>query len=275
MPQPVRELDGDQPLRITSLKDFSVASSSSSAHLMVPRHRLAVNAKSNPARPPNAPLVDQVTDRLRSAIIESELVPGERLSAEVIAKRFAVSPTPVREAFARLAGEGFVVALPQRGVRVSEISAADVRALYEVRLLLEPVAIRQSVERSTQQWVDTVETAFANMMNAGSADLAILSPAEYALHEELHVAFHRVTMTLCDSVWLRRFTDTMLDNSRRVRQLSLAVRTDFDSIANEHRAIAEACVTGNGNRAAELHTHHLRRTIDAFEARVSTQRPPR
>lgn len=240
---------------------------------MVRLGRLAVNAKSNLACSPKAPLADRVTDKLRSAIIESKLVPGERLSAEEIAVRFAVSPTPVREAFARLAGEGFVVALPQRGVRVSEISAADVRDLYEIRLLLEPVAIRRSVERSTQQWVDTVEKSFADMMKAGSADLGALSPAKYAVHEELHVAFHRVTMIQCDSVWLRRFTDTMLDNSRRIRQLSLSKRTDFDSIASEHRAIADACVAGDGDLAAEHHTHHLRRTIDAFEARVSTQHP--
>lgn len=80
-------------------------------------------------RSSKAPLADRVTDQLRSAIINRDLAPGERLAAEAIAERFAVSPTPVREAFARLAGEGFVVALPQRGVRVSEISAADVRDL--------------------------------------------------------------------------------------------------------------------------------------------------
>lgn len=232
-----------------------------------------LGAEPQPARSPKAPLADRVTDQLRSAIIDSQLAPGERLSAEAIASRFAVSPTPVREAFARLAGEGFVVALPQRGVRVSEISPADVRDLYEVRLLLEPVAIRRSVERSTEQWVDLVETSFADMVEAGSSDLSNLSSAEYAVHEELHVAFHRATMSQCDSVWLRRFTDTMLDNSRRVRQLSLAVRTDFDTITAEHRAIADACITGDGDSAVQHHTHHLWRTIDAFDAWANAQHP--
>lgn len=250
-----------------------MTSSRSSANSLARLDRLAVNAKSHPQRSPKVPMADWVTDRLRSAIIEAELVPGERLSAEEIAIRFAVSATPVREAFARLAGEGFVVALPQRGVRVSEITAADVRNLYEIRLMLEPAAIRQSVERSTDHWVESVETSFAAMMKAGSADLAALSPAEYAIHEELHVAFHRMTMSQCDSVLLRRFTDTTLDNSRRIRHLSLMVRTDFDSIASEHRAIADACVNKDGNLAAELHKQHLWRTIDAFEAKFSTQHP--
>lgn len=219
------------------------------------------------------PLADRVTDLLRNAIIASQFVPGERLSAEAIANRFAVSPTPVREAFARLAGEGFVVALPQRGVRVSEITAADVRDLYEVRLLLEPLAVRRSVERSTQQWVDLVETSFADMMDAGSADLSALSPAEYAVHEELHVGFHRATMSQCGSQWLRRFTDTTLDNSRRVRQLSLPVRTDVETIASEHRAIADACVAGDGDLAVQHHSTHLWRTIDAFDAWASKHQP--
>lgn len=223
-------------------------------------------------RSPKAPLVDRVTDLLRNAIINLELAPGERLAAEAIASRIAVSPTPVREAFARLAGEGFVVALPQRGVRVSEISPTDVRDLYEIRLLLEPVAIRRSVARSvTDQWIDMIEQSFADMMEAGSADLSALSPAEYAVHEEAHVAFHRATMSRCDSVWLRRFTDTMLDNSRRVRRLTLAVRTDFATITSEHRAIADACVAGDGDLAAQHHSNHLWRTIDAFDEWASKQ----
>lgn len=243
--------------------------------MTVDRTRSAeTGVESQPVRSRKAPLVDRVTDLLRNAIINLELAPGDRLAAEEIAGRFAVSPTPVREAFARLAGEGFVVALPQRGVRVSEITAADVRDLYEMRLLLEPVAIRRSVERSTDQWIDLIETSFADMIAAGSADLAALSPAEYAVHEELHVAFHRATLSQCDSVWLRRFTDTMLDNSRRVRQLTLAVRTDFTTIVTEHRAIADACVTGDADLAVQHHTHHLWRTIDAFDAWASRQHSP-
>ncbi|MFC5064828.1 GntR family transcriptional regulator [Actinomycetospora atypica] len=229
-----------------------------------------LDAEPHPVRSPKAPLVDRVTDLLRSEIINLELAPGERLAAEAIASRIAVSPTPVREAFARLAGEGFVVALPQRGVRVSEISPADVRDLYETRLLLEPVAIRRSVARSTDQWIDMIEKSFVDMMDAGAADLAALSPAEYAVHEEAHVAFHRITMSQCDSVWLRRFTDTMLDNSRRVRRLTLAVRTDFEAIVTEHRAIADACVTGDGDLAAQHHSHHLWRTIEAFDEWAAT-----
>ena len=217
-------------------------------------------------------LADRVTDQLRSAIINYDLAPGARLAAEAIAERFAVSPTPVREAFARLAGEGFVVALPQRGVRVSEISAADVRDLYEIRLLLEPVAIQRSVARATDQWVDSIEQALADMTAAGMTDLAALSPAEYSAYEELHVEFHRATMSRCESVWLRRFTDTMLDNSRRIRQITLAVRTDFTTIAIEHRAIADACVAGDGDLAARHQVHHLEKTIDAFDAWDSGQR---
>lgn len=230
-----------------------------------------LGAEPHPTRSPKAPLVDRVTDLLRNAIINLELAPGERLAAEAIASRIDVSPTPVREAFARLAGEGFVVALPQRGVRVSEISPADVRDLYEIRLLLEPVAIRRSVARSTEQWIDLVEKLFADMMEAGSNDLSSLSPVEYAVHEEAHVAFHRATMSQCDSVWLRRFVDTMLDNSRRVRRLSLAVRVDSATIAAEHRAIADACVAGDGDLAAQRHSEHLWRTVDAFDEWASRQ----
>lgn len=208
-------------------------------------------------------LADRVTEQLRHAILTQEFRPGDRLAAEALAERYAVSATPVRESFARLAGEGLVTPLPQRGVRVSEISVVDMEEIYELRLLLEPMAISRSVAAHTEEWAHRLEQLFERMSEAAGAGPSTLTVAEYTAYEEIHVEFHRETMSRCASHWLRRVTDTLLDHSRRFRQVSLALRDDSE-IAEEHANILHACLDGDPEAAADRHRYHLERTQDAI-----------
>ena len=91
---------------------------------------------------------DWVYERLKHAIISSELQPGTRLVAAELAQRWALSPTPLREAFQRLEGLGLVELSSQRGARVAPISVAEAEEIYELRLLLDPWALRRSLRRS-------------------------------------------------------------------------------------------------------------------------------
>src|SRR5260370_34689442 len=90
-------------------------------------------------------------DRLRQAILRGELRPGQRLHAGDLAERWHVSATPLREAFQRLAGEGLVELLPQRGGRVSELGSDEAARIYELRLLLAAPAPRPSLQAADGQ----------------------------------------------------------------------------------------------------------------------------
>ena len=94
------------------------------------------------APPTRAEWVDSL---LRRAIVNGELAPGQKLYAERLAEQWGVSPTPLRETFQRLAGEGLVVIEPQRGARVAPVDVRQAAEIYEIRLLLDPVAIEHSV----------------------------------------------------------------------------------------------------------------------------------
>ena len=88
---------------------------------------------------------DWVDALLRAGILSGELAPGSRLVVADLADRYGVSPTPLREALRRLAAEGLVEWLPQRGARVASATRRDAEDLYELRLALEPVALGQSI----------------------------------------------------------------------------------------------------------------------------------
>jgi DNA-binding GntR family transcriptional regulator len=209
-------------------------------------------------------LADRITDQLRSAILDHEFQPGDRLAAEALAARFDVSPTPLREAFARLAGEGWVVSLPQRGVRVAEVSVQEMLEIYELRALLEPMALRRSVAQGNDAWRRELRDCFASMMELSSGRLADLDGPAYGEYEARHVHFHKASLSRCGSGWLIRITDLLTDQSRRYRRLSLPIREQFASVEAEHRAIVEACLEGDQESAAVAVIAHMDNTRRAM-----------
>jgi DNA-binding GntR family transcriptional regulator len=90
-----------------------------------------------------------VAGMLRDEIQDGGLAPGTRLRQNEVAGRFGVSTTPVREAFAQLQAEGLVRIDPHRGAVVFHPTAEDLLEYYEIREVLESLAVRHAIERLT------------------------------------------------------------------------------------------------------------------------------
>jgi len=195
-------------------------------------------------------------DCLRQAILRGELRPGQRLHASDLAGRWAVSATPLREAFQRLAGEGLVELLPQRGARVSELAADEAARIYQLRLLLEPLALRQSLEASDDQHRDEIRAAFAAFRAAQSTLEGV----------EAHAEFHRVLLSRCPSTWLLRFTTQLADASRLYQVASVGSPAGRRHPRGEHKALRDAATAGDIDACAALQEQHLRRTLQLVGA---------
>jgi DNA-binding GntR family transcriptional regulator len=87
-----------------------------------------------------APLREQVVERLRSAILNADVKPGDRLVESALTARYKVSRPVIREALRQLEAEGLVTALPHRGRIVTELDLDQARDLYEIRASLEGLA---------------------------------------------------------------------------------------------------------------------------------------
>ncbi len=196
---------------------------------------------------------------LRAAILRGELAPGQRLRAAEVAEELALSPTPVREAFARLAGEGLVELLPQRGARVAPVSFEDALDLYELRLLVEPEAVRRSVEHGDAAWLSTLDTAHRALVEP-AADLAELL--------ERHRAFHRVLVAACPSSRLRDLVDELGTHAQRYAALGAQREEGHAAAADEHDRLVRAAAGGDGDAAAAVVRVHLGHTLDAVRSRV-------
>lgn len=197
-----------------------------------------------------------VDEKLRTAILSGELAPEEKLVVANLAEKWKVSPTPLREAFQRLAGAGLVELVPQRGARVAPVSETDMLEVYEIREMLEPLALQRSLAVATPAWRERVEVAYHALLDTLDNHFDDV----HAL-EERHRTFHQALLSGCESAWLLRLVDMLAEHSVRYRLLSIVPRGGPGEVKHEHVRLFTAAMEGRQEEAVALLTDHLRLTV--------------
>lgn len=214
---------------------------------------------------PVAPLTrSEWTDsHLRAEILSGRLQPGERIPVERLSEAWGVSPTPIRESVRRLAGEGLVDLAPQRGARVATIDAAVAAEIYAVRLLLEPVALRESVGRGTDEAFErSVTESFVALTRARGV----------AEQHDRHRAFHLALMSRCGNRTLLAEIESLMDRSRLFQFVAKPLARGA-AHADDHRLLMESAVAGRVDDTIRVHTAHLTNTLRAVETLRATSQP--
>ena len=192
--------------------------------------------------------------QLRAAILTNELAPGEKLVTTTLADRWQVSPTPLRESLKRLAAEGLVELTPHGSARVAPLSLDDAREVYELRLQLEPEALRRSVERSDGDHRAAVAAAFEALTRVTDAASAV----------EAHQGFHVALLSRCDSRWLLRLSALLADHAQRYATASAGARGGSTGVLDEHRELRDAVLAGDAHGAEARLRAHLQRSLDVL-----------
>ena len=104
------------------------------------------------------PSMEQVVyDKLKHSILHRQLAPGTQLVESTISDRLQVSRTPIRNAIKKLASEGLINVIPNRGAFVIQPSLDEITQAYEARIELECVAVRLSIARITKKDIATLK----------------------------------------------------------------------------------------------------------------------
>ncbi|MGQ4515399.1 FCD domain-containing protein [Streptomyces sp. DW26H14] len=202
-----------------------------------------------PSLPPSR--TEAVLESIRHAILTGELAQGQALVETELAERMGVSKTPVREALKTLAGSGLVVVLPYKGVTVRRVDPALARAVYDMRLLLEPVAAGRAT--GSGRVAEEAEAALDAADKAGDA-------ADRSLANR---AFHRALYAGCGNPLLVKALDELRDQTALVSSAAWARRPSWEREAREHREILAAAGAGDSGLVRTLMRGH----ISAFVAR--------
>ena len=136
---------------------------------------------------PGAALHEQVAQRLRQMLVENQIAPGAKLNERELSGVLKVSRTPLREAIKRLAAEGLVELLPNRGAIAVELTEADVLDSFEVMAGLEAMSGELAAQRITDAELAEIRAMHFEMLAAYTRrDLS----AYYQLNSRIHRAIN-------------------------------------------------------------------------------------
>ncbi len=195
-------------------------------------------------------LREQIGVSLRAALVAGEMVPGVTYSAPVLAERFGVSATPVREAMLDLINEGMIVAVPNKGFRIVETTDQDLDEMTELRRLIEVPTVGQIAKSITSEQVDGLRLIATRIMDAAAkGDVVTYIEADRQFHLEL--------LRLSGNTRLVDLVDQLRMNTRLYGLEELAASGHLGRSSEEHLTLLDALEAGDRRGAERVMAQHL------------------
>jgi len=192
----------------------------------------------------------RAVDALRALIFAGELPPGSDHLESELAEKLGMSRTPVREATLVLESQGLLEVRPRKGVRISALSADDMREIYEVLTELESLAASLAAEAHySEQELSRLKSATLEMeASVADNDREGWARADAAFHDEL--------VRLGGNKRIQTIVSNFNDQVRRARALTLHMRPMPKKSNEDHRALYEAIARGDSKAARQIHWMH-------------------
>jgi len=196
------------------------------------------------------PLGDRVYGTLREYLRAGRIATGQPLQEAALAAQLGVSRTPVREALARLASEGLVVA-EGRSFKAPALGMSDVEDIYQLRFLLEPEALRQVASSAPERKARAP-------LRAALADMAAAHEAgDGAAFMEANYRYRDAWTALVPNKRLVRAIQLYADHVRYLRAFTLDTASVRAVVLKGLKQLAAALAAGNGEAAAQAMRAHL------------------
>lgn len=215
--------------------------------------------------PQRQALSDDVYEAINGLLMDSIIAPDARITIDTLARQLGVSPTPVREALARLESDGLVVKQGLRGYFATpRLSLQEMRDMYDLRLQLEPWAAARAAERADERGMQRLSSE-VNSLSPG------IRQPDYAHLKELsnHDArFHDLVLELAGNEFVRQSFQKSHCHLHLFRlQYGKAKTTKAAGEAIQEHKTVVAAIRRNDVEAARLSmTTHLENSRDRIGA---------
>lgn len=198
----------------------------------------------------SASLEARVYNEVREALLCGQFKKGEWLTEHMLTQKLGVSRTPVRSALQRLAEDGLVSMIPNRGAVVIGIAKEDIVDIYRIRMRLEGLASAMAAEKITDE--------AKQKLSENVALFEFYVQRQDTEHiEELDTAFHSMIYEASGSRTLERILTDLHSNTKAYRSQSLCVPGRLARTLEEHKEILGAILTGNAEKAEKLTSAHI------------------
>lgn len=210
-------------------------------------------------------LHDDVADRLRQAIFDGELTPGQFIDESGLCQQWSISRTPLREALKVLSAEGLVRHEPRRGCFVNEVTEQDLDDIFPIIALLEGRCAYEACENAS----DADLQALAVWHEQLQAHAAAGRINEYY---QANLAIHEAIIALADNRWLAQTIADLRKILKLARLQQLHAPGRLQHSLAEHLAVFQALKARQPDQAQQAMHDHLMRQRDALRALSRNQR---
>lgn len=194
-------------------------------------------------------LSEKVYDRLKELIINGTIEKGTKITETGIAKMFEISPTPIREAFRKLASEGLIEVNSWRSVVVKGIDKKALLEIYECREALEGMAGYLASKNITSEDIIELEQIIFDSNNTDNVNELI----------NLNTKFHNKILEIANNERLKKLLNNLMDVILYDRDISNRYITRRKKILEEHKEILNFLKLKDAERVSTLMKEHVRK----------------
>jgi len=192
-------------------------------------------------------LRDRIYSAIRQAILTAEFPPGQELREQILAERYHVSRSPIRDSLLRLEQEDLVTVLPRQGYRVRPISIYDVEEILGLRLVIESACVEEATRSD-----DAALQALDCFRGFADSDFTESGYVEY------NASFHKAISSLSRNRRLAALARDLADQFERLALIGLRslARETIHQLCAEHEAIIDAVQAHDPDLASRLTREH-------------------
>ncbi|ATC99245.1 hypothetical protein PSPO_a2278 [Pseudoalteromonas spongiae UST010723-006] len=192
-----------------------------------------------------------VVDAIREKILKGEVKSGQPLRQAALAEELDVSRIPVREALLQLEAEGLVKFQAHKGAVVTELDAAHVDELFELRAMLEADLLARSIPNMNATDFDHAEELLSKL------DEALTHEDSANLWADLNTSFHTYLYQAAERPQTLEVVNILNKNSDRYIRMHLLLAGGIKKAGGEHKQLIDYCRAGDTSNACQLLKQHI------------------
>jgi len=198
---------------------------------------------------------------LKRAIVRGDLTPNSKLLLNEIAKSLGISNTPIREAVNKLASEGLVKIIPNKGIIVKEVNINDFQEILQIRSFLDGLIAKIASKKITDEEIDEMMGVIHEMEYAVKKD-------DRLNYNDLDIQFHDFLLNITGNNKLKEIYNNLMNQSNKFRLRTLKISDRMGKSLKEHREIALKIKERNpdeANRVSQEHIESISKSIEEDE----------
>lgn len=209
--------------------------------------RVAVNSK------------DYILEVLKNRIITLEYEPGKILNEIELSEEFNVSRTPIRQVFQSLQNLNLVNIVPRYGVQVAPLNFLEIKTLFEVTKVLDPLATKLAVNKLTKAEVEELKNIVSILESYDNTK-------DYQEAILLDEKFHKIVTNACGNKWLIEILSNLHCQTERLWHYCDMYFSDMEIFTRTFRKIVEAFEKGDEEMAEKYAKEHIEDFVEKIKS---------